>query len=242
MRNIVITGAAGGIGSAVSRLFAAAGERVFLGYAHSKDAAEQLQNELRAQGREAFALPLDVTDPASVKAAFAAVRELGGADVQINNAGLACDGLFQDVDDITAAEVLEVNLNGAQRCIRAALESMLPKQQGVIVNITSIWGEVGASCEVHYSAAKAGVIGLTKALAKELGPSGIRVNAVSPGVIRTPMLDRYDEATLQELAEQTPLGRLGTPEDVANAVGFLCSPAASFITAQILGVDGAFAR
>ena len=154
----------------------------------------------------------------------------------------SCDGLFQDVDDITAAEVLEVNLNGAQRCIRAALESMLPKQQGVIVNITSIWGEVGASCEVHYSAAKAGVIGLTKALAKELGPSGIRVNAVSPGVIRTPMLDRYDEATLQELAEQTPLGRLGTPEDVANAVGFLCSPAASFITAQILGVDGAFGR
>lgn len=243
MRNVIITGATGGIGSAVSLRFAREKDRVFLGYAASEEKARQDAAHLHENGYEAIPLPLDVTDETSVRQAFRTVeQEFGGADILINNAGKACAGLFQDIREECAREILEVNLAGAERCIAAAVPSMIKKQQGAIVNITSIWGEVGGSCEAHYSAAKAGLIGLTRALAKELGPSGIRVNAVSPGVIRTRMLDCYDGETLRELAQETPLGRLGTPCDVAEAVLFLCGEEASFITGQVLGVDGGFGR
>jgi 3-oxoacyl-[acyl-carrier protein] reductase len=137
-------------------------------------------------------------------------------------------------------EIIGTNLTGVFNCCRAALPNMIKNHTGVIINIASMWGEVGASCEVHYSAAKAGVIGLTKALAKEVGVSGIRVNAVSPGVIRTDMLNAFSENDLEELKNETPLMRLGTPEDIANAVEFLVSDRASFITGQVLSVNGGF--
>lgn len=167
-------------------------------------------------------------------------EQAGDIDVLVNNAGVSSQKLFADITDEDWKKTTGVNLDGVFFCCREALKPMISKKNGVIINISSMWGEVGASCEVHYSATKAGVIGLTKALAKEVAPSGIRVNCITPGVIMTDMMADFDEKTVNELREETPLGRLGTPEDIAGAALFLASEDASFITGQVLGVNGGF--
>ena len=169
-----------------------------------------------------------------------AVEEYGFIDTLVNNAGIAQQKLFTDLTDEDWQAMIDVNLGGTFRTCRAALPEMIRQKRGTIINISSMWGQVGASCEVAYSAAKAGVIGLTKALAKEVAPSGITVNCIAPGAIRTPMLDCFTEEDLAALAEETPVGRIGTPEDVAAACVFLASDGARFITGQVLGVNGGF--
>jgi 3-oxoacyl-[acyl-carrier protein] reductase len=161
-------------------------------------------------------------------------------DVLIHNAGIAYQGLLTDTDSDTWHALMGVHLDGAYHCCKAVIPTMVGRQSGVIVTVSSMWGITGASCEVAYSAAKAGLIGFTKALAKELGPSKIRVNCVAPGVIDTDMCAAFDEETRQALCEETPLGKMGTAEDVAESLLFLASEKASFITGQVLGVNGGF--
>ena len=168
-------------------------------------------------------------------------KSLGGVDILVNNAGIAQQKLFTDLTYDDWRAMLDTNLSGVFNCSQEALRRhMLPVHSGVILNISSMWGQVGASCEVHYSAAKAGVIGLTKALAKEVGLSGVRVNCIAPGVIMTDMMKDFDGETIQSLREETPLNALGTPKDIADAAVFLCSDKAKFITGQVLGVNGGF--
>ena len=172
---------------------------------------------------------------------FSEIRNsLGEVDILVNNAGGGTQILFSDISDELWRETFALNVDGCFYCCKEALPHMIHEKQGKIINISSIWGVTGASCEVHYSAAKAAIIGLTKALAKELGPSGINVNCVAPGVIDTPMNAHLSEEAMNELKEETPLCRIGTPEDVANAVYFLASDDASFITGQVLGANGGF--
>ena len=164
----------------------------------------------------------------------------GSADILINNAGIAQQKLFTDITDDDFTRMFDINVRGVFNCCRAALPYMIHKKHGRIINISSMWGVCGASCEVHYSASKAAVIGMTKALAKEVGPSGITVNCIAPGLIDTPMNANLSKETINELCEETPVGRIGTPEDIANAALFLASDSSSFITGQVLGVDGGF--
>ena len=238
-RTVLITGASRGIGAACAREFAHAGYRVAVHYHHSSDAAAALTEELRAMGAEAFAVQADVADSAAVNTMIANVEERFGAiDVLVNNAGVALVKLLTDTSDDEWRRVLDTNLSGVFYCCRAALPAMIRRHSGCIVNIASMWGEVGASCEAVYSASKAGVIGLTKALAKELGPSGIRVNAVSPGVIMTDMMAGFGEEDLNALREEIPLGSLGETRDAAAAVLYLASERARYVTGQVLSVNG----
>ena len=234
-KTVYITGASGGIGSALARRFHAAGCRVALFWPHD-DSAVKLASEL---GVGAAAFRCDVADCASVDAAFAkAEAALGNADILVNNAGVALFGLLQDCTDADFDRVAGVNLKGVFNCCKRALPAMIAAKSGAIVNVSSMWGVSGASCEAVYSATKAGVIGLTKALAKEVAPSGVTVNCVAPGVIDTPMNAHLSPETKAELAAETPLGRIGTPEEVADAIAFLAD--SSFITGQTLSVDGGF--
>ena len=235
MRSVLITGASRGIGAAVARVFAEKGERVYLNYHHSHEAVQRLCRELTEKGCSVFPIQCDVSDPHAVQAMFGTLPPI---DVLVNNAGIAQTKLFTDLTDEDWHTMLSTNLGSVFYCCRAALPYMIRQHSGRIVNITSVWGQIGGSCEVHYSAAKAGIIGLTKALAKEEGLSGITVNAVAPGVIQTDMLSPYTTEDLQALRDETPTGTLGTPMDVARAVWFLASPDASFITGQVLGVNG----
>jgi 3-oxoacyl-[acyl-carrier protein] reductase len=234
----LVTGGAGGIGSAISRELAALGYLPAITYLTSEDAAKALAAELGG-----VALRCDVTDAGSVKAAFAALEAGPGLpEVLINNAGRAWRGLLQDMTDADWREVASVALDGAFYCCREALPAMIRARRGCVVNVSSVWGEVGGSCEAAYSAAKAGLIGLTRALAKEVGPSGVRVNCVAPGCIETAMLAEFSAEDKAAMAEETPLGRIGTPEDVARAVAFLVSDRAAFITGQVLSVGGGFGK
>ena len=234
-KTVYITGASGGTGSALAKRFHAAGCRVAL-FWHNDPAACALASEL---GEGAAAFRCDVADCASADAAFSeAESALGAADVLINNAGVALFGLLQDCTDADFDRVIGVNLKGVFNCCRRALPAMIAAKSGAIVNVSSMWGVAGASCEAVYSASKAGVIGLTKALAKEVGPSGITVNCIAPGVIDTPMNAALTPEAKAALAEETPLGRLGTPDEVAEAAAFLAE--ARFITGQTLCVDGGF--
>ncbi len=238
MKTALITGGSRGIGAAIVRALTAKGWRVAFCYKSSQQAAEQLSRETGA-----IPLPCDVTDSAQVRAMTeAALRQLSHIDLLVNNAGVAWQGLLTDMTDDDWRTVLDTSLTAAFFTCRALLPGMVSRQSGRIINIASIWGRVGASCEAAYSAAKAGLIGLTKALAKEVGPSGITVNCLCPGVIRTDMLSCYTEGDLAALADETPLGRLGTPEDVAAAVCWLADEAAAFVTGQIIGVDGGFGQ
>ena len=237
METAFVTGGAGGIGTAICRALAAEGFTLCVGY-HSREAeAAALAAQLGG-----LAVPCDVTDPASVqKAVDHALERYGRLDSLVCNAGVAWTGLLQDMTDDQWRQVMAADLDGVFHCCRAALPAMIGAKGGSIVTVSSVWGVHGASCEAAYSAAKAGVIGLTKALAKEVGPSGVRVNCVAPGVIDTEMNQHLGAQGLQDLADETPLGRIGTPAQVAEAVAFLCSDAAGFITGQVLGVDGGFA-
>lgn len=242
MRYVLITGASGGIGAAIAEAFARAGCGLVLHYHKGENRARALAQRL-TEMYSIPALPLcaDLSDTNAVNAMFArAAEEFPFIDTVVNNAGIAAQKLFTDLTDEDWNRMIDVNLSGTFRTCRAALPEMIRRKQGTIINISSMWGEVGASCEVAYSAAKAGVIGLTKALAKEVGPSGITVNCIAPGAIRTPMLDCFTEEDLAALAEETPVGRIGAPEDVAAACVFLASEGARFITGQVLGVNGGF--
>ena len=239
MSTVLITGASRGIGAQCALSFAKAGYDVALNYCHSEEKALALVKELEALGVRAFAVQADVADSAQVKGMFDAVRaELGAVDVLVNNAGIAHVGLLTDMTDDEWRRLIDTDLSGTFYCCREALSDMIRAHSGVIVNIASMWGEVGASCEAAYSAAKAGVIGLTKALAKEVGPSGVRVNAVSPGVVMTDMMAGFSDDDVAALKDETPLTSLGSPEDIADAVLFLASEKARFITGQVLSVNG----
>ena len=237
----LVTGASRGIGRAVAARLARAGYAVGVNYHERRDKADELVAELTAAGCEAIAIQADVAVRAEVDAMVRRVADaFGPVTLLVNNAGVAGQALFQDVTDEMWERYFAVNLNGMRHTIQAVLPSMLHEKSGCIVNISSIWGQHGASCEVTYSCTKHAIIGLTRSLAMELAPSGIRVNCVAPGVIDTDMVKVLGDDTLRDLAEQTPLGRLGTPEDVAAAVAFLASDEAGFITGQVLTADGGF--
>ena len=240
MRKIVlITGGSRGIGAACVRRFARDGAAVIFLYRENEAAAAALEKDCREQGLDARGIRCDVADGAQVRQAVESVLRLyHRVDVLVNNAGVACISLLTDMAEEDIGRLLDVDLKGTILMSRAVLPGMISRGSGCILNVASMWGEVGASCEAVYSAAKAGVIGFTKALAKEVGPSGIRVNCLSPGVIDTDMNRGLTDETREELKEETPLGRLGTPEEAAEAAVFLCGEGASFITGQVLGVSG----
>lgn len=236
-----VTGGSRGIGRAVVRRLAAEGYAVGINYLQAREQAEALAAELREQGCGALAVQGDVADREAVTAAVRRVEAaLGPVTALVNNAGIAQNDLFQDTPEELWRRMFAVHADGAFHTIQAVLPHMLHEKAGGIVNISSIWGLRGASCEVAYAASKAAVIGLTRSLAMELAPSHIRVNCVAPGVIETDMVKGLGEETIASLADQTPAGRLGTPEDVAKAVAFLLREDADFITGQVLTVDGGF--
>ncbi len=241
-RLALVTGASRGIGAAIAERLAEDGYGVALVYRSRGEAADALCEAIRTKGGEAYTFCADVSDEASVKALFAAVKEtLGRApSVLVNNAGVAGAGVLADATTEEYERIFGVNMRGTFLCCRAVYDAMVADRWGRIINVSSMWGVTGASCEVLYSASKAAVIGFTKALALELAPSGVTVNAVAPGVIRTDMLDCYDEETLASLAEETPVGRLGTPADIAAVVSFLASEEASFVTGQVIGANGGY--
>lgn len=230
MTHVLITGGSRGIGAAAVRAFCAEGCSVSFLYEKNREAAEALAAETGSR-----ALCCDVADPAAVQAAFAALPPV---DVLINNAGISHVGLIHQITEAEWDRLFAVNVKGIYHTVSAALPAMLAVQHGVIVNISSMWGQVGASCEAAYSATKGAVIALSKALAKELAPSGIRVNVLCPGVIDTQMNSRLTEQELEALIDQTPLSRLGTAEEVAQAAVYLAR--AEFVTGQVLGVNGGF--
>ncbi len=238
MLTALITGGSRGIGAATVRAFTTAGYRTAFFYRSSESAAQTLANETGA-----YAIQCDIRDSASTTAACQqAARLLGHIDVLVNNVGIAQQKLFTDITDDDWHAMLDTNLSGAFYASRAVLPDMISRRYGRIINVSSIWGQVGASCEVHYSAAKAGLIGLTKALAKEVAPSGVTVNCICPGVIETDMLSSFTPDDLAALAEETPVGRLGTPEDISHSILWLADPKSGFTTGQIIGVNGGFAE
>lgn len=237
----LVTGASRGIGRAVALELARGGWNVCVNYLERRDAALEVVSQIEALGRHAIAVQADVADRQAVEAmARTAAAGLGPVSLLVNNAGVSPHGLFQDTSDDEWERVLAVNLTGARNAIQAVLPHMLSEKQGCIVNISSIWGLRGASCEVAYACSKAALIGLTRSLALELAPSGIRVNCVAPGCIDTDMVRVLGEETRAMLVEQTPLGRLGTPEDIAHAVAFFAQERSSFLTGQVLTADGGF--
>ena len=239
-KTALVTGGAKGIGAAVCRALAKDGYSIALNFNTSENEALRLKNELSViTSVEIF--KADVSDSEQVKKMFSEIENIfGGVDVLVNNAGIAQQALFTDITDEMWQKMIGTNLTGAFNCCRSALPYMIREKNGSIINIASMWGEVGASMEVHYSAAKAGLIGLTKALAKEVGLSGITVNAVSPGVVLTDMMAQFSDEDKKVLADETPMGVLGTPEDIAAAVSFLASEKARFITGQVVSVNGGF--
>ena len=230
MANVVITGGSRGIGAAAVRLFAARGDRVWFLYEKEHTAAEAV-----AKATGATAICCDVANGEAVKAAFKAV---GSVDVLICNAGICHYGPINTVSEADWDRLFDVNVKGIYHCVNAALPAFLQKQKGCIITVSSMWGQVGASCEAAYSATKGAVIALTKALAQELGPSGITVSCVSPGVILTDMCASVEPEILDQMAGETPIGRNGTPEDVAKAFLYLAEN--DFVTGQVLPVNGGY--
>ncbi len=235
-RNILITGGSRGIGRETVKIFTERGDSVAFVYKDNDDAALKC-----AELTGAIPIKADAANPNDVRIACQkAIDTLGEIHILVNNTGISDIGMFDTLTDTRWREIIDTNLSSAIYFSREISRHMIEKKRGVIVNIGSVWGNYGASCEVAYSASKAAIRGLTKALARELGPSGIRVNCVEPGVISTDMNSHFDEETLAYLASSSALCRLGAPSEVAEAIYFLCSEKASFITAQILGVDGGF--
>ncbi len=240
-QTVLITGASRGIGRAAAVAFARNGYNVAVNYCKSKEKAAALADELNSYGVMTAAYQADVSDKTEVEEMFRkAEQELGKISALVNNAGIAEQILFSDITEEKWDRMFAVNVKGAYNCTQAVLPSMIHEKYGRIINVSSMWGISGASCEVHYSASKAALIGFTKALAKEVGLSGITVNCVAPGVIGTDMNAAISGEILEELKENTPLNRIGTSEDVAEAILFLASDKASFITGQTLSVDGGF--
>ncbi len=239
MKTAVVTGGAGGIGAAVCERLCRDGFSVAVNWRRSEAKAASLVKRLTQSGFDAFAVKGDVSVSADADALIQAVFcRNGRMDVLVNNAGIAVRSLFDETSDEQWRRVTDTNLTGVFNCSRAASKHMLRQKSGRIINISSMWGQTGASCEVAYSASKAGVIGLTKALAKELAPSGITVNCVSPGVVDTDMMSSFSQEERRLIAEDIPLGRFASPEDIANAVAFFADERSAYITGQILGVNG----
>ncbi len=230
MKHIVITGGSRGIGAATVAYFAARGDSVTFLYEKNHTAAQAV-----AQATGATAICCDVADGEAVKRVFASLPDV---DILVNNAGICHTGLISQISQEHWDRLFAVNVGGIYHCVNGALPFFLNKQAGCIINVASMWGQVGASCEAAYSATKGAVIALTKALAQELAPSHIRVNCVSPGVILTDMVQTVSTEIMAQLAEETPLGKHGTPEDVAQAIGYLAD--AEFVTGQNLPVNGGF--
>ena len=230
MKHVVITGGSRGIGAAAVELFAGRGDRVYFLYEKNHEAARAV-----AARTGATAICCDVADGQAVKAAFAAI---GDVDILICNAGISMNGLMSQLCESDWDRLFAVNVKGIYHCVNAAMPAFLKHHRGSIVTVSSMWGRVGASCEAAYSATKGAVIALTKALAQELGPSGIRVNCVAPGVIRTDMCAAVDPAILEEMAQDSCVGRNGTPMDVAQAMAYLAD--AEFVTGHVLNVDGGY--
>lgn len=235
----LITGASRGIGAATTRLLARRGYAVAVNYCRSQARALELVEELQREGHTALAVHADVSDAAQVqKMVDTVLDKFCQLDTLVCNAGVAHFGLLSDLTEDQWRHIFGVNVDGVYHCCKAVIPHFVHNKAGKIITVSSMWGQVGASCEAAYSASKAAVIGLTRALAKELGPSGITVNCVSPGVIDTEMNASLGPETLVSLAEDTPLGRLGTAEDAARAIAFLASEEAGFITGQVLPVNG----
>ena len=239
----LITGSSRGIGRAEAIKLAHDGYAVCINCVEREDKAQEAVEQLVSGGCEAMWYKADVSDSTAVKQMVAAIEEkLGAVTLLVNNAGIAKQCLFQDMSEDYWRHIFDVNLNGAFNTIHAVLPNMLHEHSGCIINTSSIWGQHGASCEVAYSATKHAIIGLTRSLAQELAPTNIRANCVAPGVIDTDMVQVLGEETLAALAGDTPVGRLGRPEDIAEIVSFLASDAASFITGQVITSDGGFMK
>lgn len=241
MRVALVTGASRGIGAATARLLAERGFAVVLNYNRSEAKALALADELNAAGCTAVAMRADISNPEQAQKLVDSVLEkFCQLDVLVCNAGISKTGLISDLTNEGWRRLFAVNVDGMFYCCKAALPHFIRRKAGKIVTVSSMWGQVGASCEVAYSATKAAVIGFTKALAQELGPSGITVNCVAPGVIATDMNREFSNYELAALAEETPLGRLGTAMDVAQSIAFLASSDADFVTGQVLAPNGGF--
>lgn len=238
-KTVLITGASKGIGATMAIRFAEKGYNVVMNYNSSVQSALILQKSLEESGYSVTAFRANVRNRADVDLMIKeTVYKYGSIDILINNAGISSQGLLTDLSEVEWNEIVGVNLNGVFNCTQAVLPHMIKNKSGKIINISSMWGEVGASCEVAYSATKAAVIGFTKALAKEVGPSGINVNCISPGLIETGMNQTLSLEDVEALVNDTPIGRIGTTNDVAEAALFLASDEANFITGQVLGVSG----
>ena len=239
MKTVLITGASRGIGKEIAKLFAIENYNVVINYNNSEDKAIELLKEIRENGGNAIAVKADVSKTDEVIKMIEIINvEFGGVDVLVNNAAIASQTLFTDITEIEWDKIFNINVKGTFNCTKAVLPKMLHQKKGKVINISSIWGITGASCEVHYSTTKAAIIGFTKSLAKELGPSNITVNCVAPGVIDTEMNSKLSSETIENLKEETPLGIIGKPIDVANTVLFLASDKANFITGQVISPNG----
>lgn len=240
-RTVLVTGASRGIGKAIATLFAENNYNVLINYNKSEEEAMDLYNSLKSKGYSVDVYKADVSKKEEVNMMINyCIGKFEKIDVLINNAGISKTNLFTDISYEEWDEVMATNLNGVFYTTKKALQYMIPEMSGKIINISSIWGMVGGSFEVHYSASKAAVIGMTKALAKELGPSNIQVNCIAPGVIQTDMLNNVSQETLEMLREETPLMKLGTVEDIAHTALFLASENANFITGQVISPNGGF--
>ena len=240
-RTVLVTGASRGIGKAIATLFAENNYNVLINYNKSEEEAMNLYNNLKSKGYSVDVYKADVSKKEEVNMMINyCIGKFEKIDVLINNAGISKTNLFTDISYEEWDEVMATNLNGVFYTTKKALQYMIPEMSGKIINISSIWGMVGGSFEVHYSASKAAVIGMTKALAKELGPSNIQVNCIAPGVIQTDMLNNVSQETLEMLREETPLMKLGTVEDIAHTALFLASENANFITGQVISPNGGF--
>ena len=233
MKNALVTGASRGIGTAIAEELANKGFRVFVNYNKSGERALKLAEKING-----IAVKCDVSSSVEVDEMIKQTEKYGGIDVLVNNAGISFINLLQDTDENDYDRIFDINMKSVYLVTRAVIPGMIRKKYGKIINISSMWGITGASCEACYSASKAAVIGFTKAMAKELGPSGINVNCIAPGLIDTDMNKEIDNKAKEEFIEETPLLRMGTVEDIAKAAAFLTSDDASFITGQVLSVDG----
>ena len=240
-KTVVITGSSRGIGRACAILFAKNNYNVIINYNKSKELAEKLFNDLKDKGYSVDIFKADISNRFEANSLINyCIGKFGKIDVLINNAGISQNKLFTDITDDDWNNMMSVNLNGVFYTTQKALQYMLPECSGKIINISSIWGMVGGSYEVHYSTSKAAIIGMTKALAKELGPSNIQVNCIAPGVIKTDMLNDIDDDIIEALREETPLMRIGTVNDIANCALFLASDKSDFITGQVISPNGGF--
>ncbi|MBE6739261.1 MAG: SDR family oxidoreductase [Ruminococcaceae bacterium] len=241
-KTVIITGASGGIGSATSILFAEKGWNVVMNYYRSGEAAKLLASSLASRGYSVFPIYADVSDRSHVeRMIYEAERRYGKIDALVNNAGISQQKLFTDITDSDFQKMFDVNLKGPFLCSQCVLPGMIHQKSGKIVNVSSVWGVTGGSCEVHYSASKAGLIGMTKALAKEVAPSGIQVNCIAPGIIETPMNNNLTPDELSAFVDEIPLGRMGEASEVAELIYFLCSESSDYITGQVISQDGGIA-